>query len=314
MMHSATHRSGYRLLGATLAVLMLCWAGAGLAAAASGDSQLRFATPEAAAEALLTAFKNNDEGALIALFGSEYADRLFSKDKAAARESREEVYQAAQKGLIVRKATADRAVLLFGPNAWPFPIPLVHSGTDWRFHTADGLEEIVNRRIGEDELDAIAVCRNYATAQRRYASKIRDASGVQKFAQRLISTARKQDGLYWDPAVANGEESPFGPLIAEHTKGGKAIGAPYQGYYFRILTRQGRHVPGGRYSYVINGNMIAGFALVAFPAGYGNTGVMTFLVSHHGKVYQKDLGPRTAALVKAMQEYNPDKTWAEAKE
>ena len=314
MMHSATHRSGYRLLGATLAVLMLCWAGAGLAAAASGDVQMRFGTPEAAVEVLLTALKNNDDGALSALFGAEYADRLLSKDKVAARESRERFYQQAQKALTVRKDTADLAVLVIGPDAWPFPIPLVRSGTDWRFHTAAGFEEIINRRVGADELNAIAACRSYLAAQRQFAGKIRDASGVRKFAQRLLSAAGKQDGLYWDPAVAGGEESPFGPLMAEYTKSGRKIGAPYQGYYFRILTRQGGHVPGGRYSYVINGNMIAGFALVAFPAEYGNTGVMTFLVSHHGKVYQKDLGPRTAALVKAMQEYNPDKTWTEAKE
>ena len=123
----------------------------------------------------------------------------------------------------------------------------------------------------------------------------------------------KQDGLYWDPAVANGEESPFGPHVAEYLRSGHKVGEPYYGYYFRVLTRQGNRVPGGRYNYVINGNMIAGFALVAFPAQYGNTGVMTFVVSHHGKVYQKDLGPRTAEIGKAMQEYNPDATWTEVK-
>jgi hypothetical protein len=213
----------------------------------------------------------------------------------------------------LRKETTDRAVVLIGPDAWPFPIPLVRSGTDWRFHTAEGIEEIVNRRIGANELTTIAACRFYLAAQRQYASKIRDASGVRKFAQRLVSTSGKQDGLYWDPAVANGEESPFGPNIAEFLRSGRKAGEPYHGYYYRILTRQGATVPGGRYSYVINGNMIAGFALVAFPAEYGNTGVMTFLVSHHGKVYQKDLGARTVEIAKAMQEYNPDATWTEAR-
>jgi hypothetical protein len=274
---------------------------------------MRFGTPEAAVEILLTAFKNDDDRALSGLFGAEYADRLLSKDKAAARESRERLYQAAQKAWNLRKDTADRAVLIIGPDAWPFPIPLVRSGTDWRFHTAEGFEEIVNRRIGANELGVIATCRDYITAQRRYASKIRDKSGVRKFAQRIRSTAGAQDGLYWDPAVANGEESPFGPLMAEYLKGGRQLGEPYHGYYFRILTRQGNHVPGGRYNYVINGNMLAGFALVAFPAEYGNTGIMTFLVSHHGQVYQKDLGPRTAEIAKAMQEYNPDTTWIEAR-
>ena len=296
-------------LGAILAVLgvLAIWVPAGAAA----ETQMHFATPEAAVEALLTALKNNDDGGLTALFGAEYAG-LISKDKVAARETREKLYQAAQKALTLRRETADRVILMIGPDAWPFPIPLVRIGDDWRFHTAEGVEEIVNRRVGADELHAIEACRAYVAAQRQYASKIRDASGVRKFAQRIVSTAGKQDGLYWDPAVANGEESPFGPLVAEFLGSGRHRGDPYYGYYFRILTRQGSHVPGGKYNYVINGNMIAGFALVAFPAEYGNTGVMTFLVNHQGKVYQKDLGPQTGAIVKAMQEYNPDATWKEA--
>jgi hypothetical protein len=314
MMHGATRSSGTRRLGATLVVLSVVLAFCWPAQAAAAESQMRFGTPEAAVEVLLTALKNNDEGALTALFGAEYADRLLSKDKVAARESRERLYQVTQKAMTLRKDTADRVILVIGPDAWPFPIPLVRSGNDWHFYTAEGIEEIVNRRIGADELKAIAVCRDYIAAQRQYASKIRDKSGVRKFAQRLRSTAGQQDGLYWDPAVAGGEESPFGPLMAEYLKGGRQRGDPYYGYYFRILTRQGSHVPGGRYNYVINGNMIAGSALVAFPAEYGNTGVMTFLVSHHGKVVQKDLGSRTAVIVKAMREYNPDATWKEARE
>ena len=308
-----THNRGLRRLGAILAVLVGVLATAWSAQAAAPDAQMRFGTAEAAVEVLLTAFKNSDDETLRALFGAEYADRLLSKDKVAAREDRTRLYEAAQQKMMLRKDTADRAILLVGPDAWPFPIPLVRSGADWRFFTAEGIDEIVNRRIGANELDTIAACRFYISGQRQYASKIRDKSGVRKFAQRLVSTAGAQDGLYWDPAVANGEESPFGPHIAEFLKSGRKIGEPYRGYYYRILTRQGAHVPGGRYSYVINGNMIAGFALVAFPAEYGNTGVMTFLVSHHGKVYQKDLGPRTAEIVKAMQEYNPDATWTEVR-
>jgi hypothetical protein len=312
MMHGATPKSGSRRLGAILAVLVGVLATAWSAQAAPAQTQMRFGTPEAAVEVLLTAFKNSDDQALIALFGAEYAHHLLATDKVAAREDRTRLYEAAQKTWTLRKDTADRAVLLVGPDAWPFPIPLVRSGADWRFHTAEGVEEIVNRRVGRDELNAITVSRFYIVAQRQYASKIRDKSGVRKFAQRLASAAGAQDGLYWDPAVANGEESPFGPKVAEFLKSGRKLGEPYYGYYFRILTRQGNHAPGGRYNYVINGNMIAGFALVAFPAEYGNTGVMTFLVSHHGKVYQKDLGPRTVEIAKAMQEYNPDATWTEA--
>lgn len=294
-------------------VLFLLMAGSRVSAAPAGDP-MQFGTPEAAAEALLKAFKDNDQGAMTAIFGAEYADRLLAKDKADAREGRERVYQAAQKTLTFRKDTEDRVVLVFGPEAWPFPIPLVRSGTAWRFHTAEGLEEIVNRRVGANEINAIAVCRDYLIAQRAYAGKIREGSGVRKFAQRLISTPGKQDGLYWDPAIAGGEESPFGPRIAEFLAGGRGSRDPYHGYYFRVLTRQGSKAPGGQYNYVINGNMIAGFALVAFPAEYGKTGIMTFLVSNHGKVYQKDLGPQTRKIAGQMKAYNPDATWAEVKE
>jgi len=310
MMHG-THNNGSRRLGTILVLLLGVLATVWPAPAAIAQTQMRFGTPEAAVEALLTAFKNSDDGTLAALFGPEYADRLLSKDKVAAKESRTLLYEAAQKKLTLRKDTADRAILVIGPDAWPFPIPLVRSGADWRFFTAEGIDEIVNRRIGAHELNTIAACRFYVAAQRQYASKIRDKSGVRKFAQRLVSTAGAQDGLYWDPTVANGDESPFGPNIAEFLASGRKPGEPYQGYYYRVLTRQGAHVPGGRYNYVINGNMIAGFALVAFPAEYGNTGIMTFVVSHHGKVYQKDLGPRTVEIAKAMQEYNPDATWME---
>lgn len=302
------------LVGAVMAILLLWSVLAGPARAANTQAQMRFGTPEAAVEALRTALKDDDENRLIALFGQEYANRLLSKDKAIAREGREDLYKRMEEGVTLRKDTADLVNLVIGDNQWPFPIPLVRSGDDWRFHTAAGLEEILNRRIGRDELNAIWVCREYLAAQEGYASKIHDGSGVRKFAQRLVSTQGKQDGLYWDPATASGEESPFGPLVAEFLRGGRKPGEPYYGYYFRILTRQGSSAPGGRYNYMINGNMIAGFALVAFPAAYGESGVTTFLVSHNGTVYQKDLGPRTAAIANNMSEFNPDKTWTEVQE
>jgi DUF2950 family protein len=303
------------LVGATMAILLLlCSVLARSAWAATGEAQLRFRTPEAAVEALRSALMDNDENRLIALFSQQYANRLLSKDKAIAREGRERLYKAMEEGVTLRKDTADLVILVIGNNQWPFPIPLVRTGDDWRFHTAAGLEEILDRRIGRDELNAIWVCREYLAAQLEYASKIRDGSGVRKFAQHLVSAKGKLDGLYWDPATASGEESPFGPLVAEFLKGGRKPGEPYYGYYFRILTRQGSHAPGGRYNYIINGNMIGGFALVAFPAAYGESGVMTFLVSHHGTVYQKDLGPRTAAVARDMLEFNPDKTWTEVQD
>jgi hypothetical protein len=287
---------------------------ASVLAASPAEGPLPFKTPEAAAEALVAAFRDNDQAALTAIFGAEDAGRLLTKDRAVARESRERFYLATQKALTLRKDAEDRVVLVIGPEAWPFPIPLVRSGGEWRFQTAEGLEEIVNRRVGANERSAIGVCRNYLVAQRQYAVKIRDDSGVRKFARRLISSPGKQDGLYWDPAIAEGEESPFGPLIAEYLQTGGRPRDPYHGYYFRVLTRQGNRAPGGKYNYVINGNMIAGFALVAFPAEYGKTGIMTFLVSHHGKVLQKDLGPRTRKIAAEMPAYNPDSSWAEVKE
>ena len=303
------------LVGAAIAIfLLLCSIPAGPAWTATRETQMHFGTPEAAVEALHTALKDTDDNRLIALFGQQYANKLLSKDKVIAREGREDLYKRMEEGVTLRKDTSDLVILVIGNNQWPFPIPLVRSGDDWQFHTAAGLEEIVDRRIGRDELNAIWVCREYLAAQEEYASKIRDGSGVRKFAQRLVSTQGKQDGLYWDPATVNGEESPFGPLVAEFLKGGRKPGEPYYGYYFRILTRQGSNAPGGRYNYIINGNMIGGFALVAFPAAYGESGVMTFLVSHNGTVYQKDLGPRTAAIARDLSEFNPDKTWTEVQE
>jgi hypothetical protein len=304
----------YKPVNVVVPLLLVFFLSGGAGLAASVQAPLQFDTPEAAAQALLKALKDNDQSAMIALFGSEYADKLLAKDKAAAREGRQRLYLAAQESLTFRKDKEDRVTLVIGPQAWPFPIPLVRSGTGWHFNTAEGLEEVVNRRIGANELKAIAVCRDYLTAQREYAGKIRDKSGVRKFAQRLISSPGKQDGLYWDPATAGGEESPFGPQISEFLSGGHTSGDPYHGYYFRILTRQGSRAPGGQYNYVINGNMIAGFAMVAFPAEYGKTGVMTFLVSHHGQVFQKDLGPKTLKIVGRMKAYNPDATWTEVKE
>ena len=295
-------------------LLFLLWLTGDAISASPVGEPMPFKTPEAAAEALLAAFKNNDNDALSSLFGAGYSDRLLSKDKVAAREGRDRLYQAAQKALTYRKDTEDRVVLVIGPEAWPFPIPLVRDGGEWRFQTAEGLEEIVNRRIGANELRAIALCRDYLIAQRQYAGKIRDGSGVRKFARRLISSPGKLDGLYWDPNVAGGEESPFGPRVAEYLAGGGQPREPYYGYYFRVLTRQGGRAPGGRYNYVINGNMIAGFALVAFPAEYGQSGIMTLLVSHHGKVLQKDLGPKTRELAGQLKVFNPDRTWTEVKE
>jgi hypothetical protein len=215
---------------------------------------------------------------------------------------------------VLEDAGKDRRVLLIGDQAWPFPIPLVKTGERWRFATEQGEDELVNRRIGANERNAIFVLRAYLDAQKDYASKDRDGDGVLQYAQRLASTSGKHDGLYWPADSAKGEEaSPFGPLVAEsaaYLKGHKE-GDAYRGYRFRILTRQGKSAAGGAYSYVINGRMIAGFAMVAYPAQYGESGVMTFIVSHNGKVFQKDLGKNSAETGAKMTAFDPGPGWKE---
>jgi hypothetical protein len=279
------------------------------------EKQKFFATPEAAVDAMLAAFNNDDEGALLDIFGHEHEKLIVVTDKVARREALAGLYQAAREMMKLEQEGDTKRILIIGRQSWPFPIPLVKEPSGWRFDTAAGADEILNRRIGENELEAIANCRAYVAAQVEYASQDRDDDGVLEYAQKLASTEGKKDGLYWEADPERGEElSPVGPLVADadayleaSRKAGKPY--PYHGYYYKLLTRQGSNAPGGKYDYVINGNMIAGFALVACPADYGSSGVMTFIVSHHGKVYEKDLGEKTQEIVKQMAEYDPDETW-----
>jgi hypothetical protein len=215
---------------------------------------------------------------------------------------------------VLHEPSPDRRVLVIGDQAWPVPIPIVRAGERWRFATEEGVDELVNRRIGGNERNAIYVLRAYLDAQRAYAASDRDGDGVLQYAQKLASAPGKHDGLYWPADAAKGEEeSPFGPLIAESAAylKGHAAGDPYRGYQFRILTRQGKNAPGGAYSYVINGRMIAGFAMVAYPAEYGKSGVMTFIVSHNGKVFEKDLGKTSTAIGAKMTTFDPGAGWKE---
>jgi hypothetical protein len=209
---------------------------------------------------------------------------------------------------VLRAPSADRRVLVIGDQAWPFPIPLVKAGDRWGFATSEGVEELINRRIGGNERNAIQVLRAYIDAQRAYAARDRDGDGVLQYAQKLVSSEGKRDGLYWPADSAKGEEaSPFGPLIGAsgYDMTARKRGDPYRGYHFRILTRQGKGAPGGTYGYVINGRMIAGFALLAYPHDYGKSGVMSFIVSHNGKVYEKNLGPSTEKLATKMTAFDP---------
>jgi len=282
---------------------------------ASAADEQTFGSPQDAVNALVAAATNHDTNALHTIFGPA-GHELISPDAVQATEAfKMFVEHLTEKAELVTNSDSN-VTLEIGANGWPFPIPLVKQDGQWFFDTAAGGQEILKRRVGRDELGAIDVCNAYVEAQREYASQDRMGDGVLAYAQFLRSTPGTHDGLFW-PTNSGGELSPLGPFVAQarvegYHRTAKMLNdeqAPYHGYYFKILTRQGKHAPGGKYNYVINGRMIAGFALVAWPAEWGNTGVMTFVVNQQGKVYQKNLGPKTAKIAKAVTTYDPDDTW-----
>lgn len=272
--------------------------------------QTTFATPEAAVDALTRALAANDEAALVQLFGEKYRDVVASGDGAHDATRRSEAAAALASRKRLEELGANRRILRMGAYDWPFSIPLVREGMAWRFATEQGVEELLNRRIGANERNAIYVLRAYVDAQRAYAARDRNGDGVLEYARRLASSPGKQDGLYWAADAARGEEeSPLGPMVAEAAKelSGHRAGEPYAGYHFRILTSQGAAAPGGAHSYIVNGRMIAGFAAVATPATWGRTGIMTFVISHNGKLYERNLGPNPAAVTR----FDPGQGWTE---
>ena len=276
--------------------------------------QRTFATPQAAVEAFTTALKANDDAALIALFGDKHKNLVVSGDAAYDSAARAQIVAALNAFNVLEESSPERVQLLIGTKAWPFPIPLVREANGWRFATERGAEEVVNRRIGRNERSAIGVLRAYVAAQQEYASVDRNGDGVLQYAQKLASAPGKFDGLYWAADTSRGETaSPLGPLIAESSPyfAGRKSGDPYRGYRFRILTGQGKNAPGGAYSYIINGRMIAGAAMVAYPAEYDASGVMTFIVNSAGKLYEKNLGKNTAAIASKMTTFDPGPGWKE---
>jgi Protein of unknown function (DUF2950) len=293
-----------------LALLLLAWPGRVLAV-----EEETFNSPDAAVAALVAAATTHDPNTMHAIFGPE-GHQLVSPDAVqATNEYSVFVQRLTEKTQLVTNSDSTITVEL-GADGWPFPIPLVQQNGRWHFDTAAGREEVLRRRIGMDELGTIDVCRAYVDAQREYASQDRMGDGVLAYAQHLRSTPGTHDGLFW-PAKGGEALSPLGPLVAQarvegYHRSARMMNeqlAPYHGYYFKILTRQGIHAPGGKYNYLINGRMIAGFALVAWPAEWGNTGVMTFIVNQQGKLYQKNLGSRTAKIAGGMTTYDPDQTW-----
>lgn len=298
-----------------LPVIALCLSGAFDAARAQTATQKTFATPEAAVEALVKSLNAVGAAKIKEVLGSEHQDILIGGDEAAARENRKRAGAAATEYAALREAGDGRRIVIIGKKRWPVPIPIVKAGDRWYFDTAAGLDELVDRRVGRNELHAIKLCRQYITAQIDYAKKDRDGDQVREFAQQIISDEGKRNGLYWNSR--EGEElSPFGPLISDARNyiEGKNIGDPFKGYYFRIITRQDASAIGGRYDYIINGNMIAGFALIAFPADHDNSGIMTFICSHARQIYQKDLGPDGDLVAGATKIFNPDSSWTLVKE
>jgi len=278
--------------------------------------QQTFASPEEAVNALVKALKSDDVKALAAIFGPGSRDLLFSGDPVADKTTRERfLSRYGEKNRL--EVTEAKANLNIGNDDWPFAVPLVKKEGLWYFDTKQGREEILARRIGQNELSTIQVCLAYVDAQREYFRKDRDGDGLLEYAQKFGSDKGKKNGLYWPVKEGEGQ-SPLGPLFASAQEKGysaKAAGGkpiPYYGYYYRILTGQGKNAPGGAYDYVVKGNMIGGFALVAYPAKYGASGIMTFIVNHDGVVYEKDLGRNTEKTAQAMKVFNPDSTWKKA--
>ena len=278
---------------------------------AAHSKERTFSSAERAADALVQAVANDDTATMLEIFGPDGKRIVASGDDVKDRNDRAKFEALAKEKMdvVVDKANPHRAKLVIGADSWPFPVPLVEIGQKWHFSTREGLREILYRRIGQNELDAIQVCHGYVEAQQEYASEAHDETGFHMYAQRILSTPGKRDGLAWYDA----DGKPAGPIGEEVAKaieeGYTKRNEPYHGYFYRILKAQGPAAPKGKLDYVIQSKMIGGFALVAWPAQYRATGVKTFIVSHHGIVYEKDLGPDTAKIASAMTAYNPDKTW-----
>ena len=305
-----------RLAIAIVATLLMGAAGSREAFAAS-PHQRTFASPGEAVQALVEAVKAGDMEALASILGPEGRDLISSGDAVADKQDRARFVRSYEQSHTLERPTESTAVLVIGQDRWPLPIPVVKEGQTWRFDTAAGKEEILSRRIGRNELDTIQVCLAYVDAEREYARVARESGALLTYAMKFRSDKGKKNGLYW-PTKKGEALSPLGVLVANaraegysrKTSDGKPT--PYHGYFYRILTAQGPDATGGAYDYVVNGKMIGGFALVAYPAQYGVSGVTTFIVNNEGVVYQKDLGTDTETIARTMETYNPDSTWKKA--
>ncbi len=301
--------SGRAAVLAALLALFLCAAPQAITAAA-GTAQRTFPSPEAAVDALVDAAEKYDVPALEAIFGPDGDDIIHTGEPAREKQVAADFAAKAREKHSLEKdpASGDRMTLVVGNDDWPFPVPIVKRGADWVFDSKAGLQEILVRRIGGNELDAIRICHGYVEAQNDYAMTKRDDGAPAQYAQHIISTPGKKDGLAWQNADGTWG-GPIGEKAARAVEQGYAQGQPYHGYFFKILKGQGPSAPLGRLDYVIKGAMIGGFALAAAPAEYRVTGVKTFIVSNDGVVYEKDLGPDTLQKFKSMELFDPDPSW-----
>ena len=304
---------GRRSLGALAALVVLTLS---LMTSSPGAiaTQLTFKTPEEAFTALVAAARADDIKKLIAVLGPEGESFIVTDDPVSDKQALQRFVTAYDESNHIDMRDKNTAVLTVGKEEWPLPIPAVKKGKTWFLDSAEGKEEIIDRRIGRNELSAMAVCRAYVDAQREYASKDRNNDGYIEYAQKFLSDPGTHDGLYW-PTKEGEEESPLGPLVVEAQSAGYSVDnqhegpVPYYGYFYRILKGQGPHARGGAFDYVVNDHMMGGFAMVAFPAEYGVTGIMTFIVNHDGDVYQKDLGANTEAIAQNMKLFDPGTGW-----
>ncbi len=304
------HAAHFLELAALTVLLTGCFAAS---SSAQQAGQKTFSSAEDASKALVAAAQSNDEKAMLEILGADGKQIVSSGDPTEDAESRANFVKRYQEMHRFVKEADGSTVLYIGAHNWPTPIPLVNKGKVWYFDTDAGVKEILFRRVGRNEMSAIRVCQELVAAQKEYYSAQHN-----EYAAKVFSDEGQHNGLYWK--VAQGEaRSPIGPLVAAavtggSTKSGEGAPTPYRGYYYHLLARQGKNVPGGAKSYLVNGRMTGGFAFVAYPAEYRSSGVMTFIVGEDGAVYQKDLGKKTEALGKAMKEYNPNSTWQKAEE
>ncbi|HOI96096.1 MAG TPA: DUF2950 domain-containing protein [Syntrophobacter fumaroxidans] len=282
-------------------------------AVAQEIKQKTFASPEEALKSLMNAAEAGDRGQLLVIFGAEGKGIIASGDDVADKADLDRVVLAYKEMNRLEARGDGKVIAHLGRDEWALPIPIVRKDGGWVFDTRAGKEEIHNRRIGRNELNVMEVCKAYVDAQREYIGKDHDSDGVLEYAQKLVSEERQADGLYW-PSGEGREESPMGPLMALAAKEGykkqpEGVKVPYHGYFYRVLKAQGAHAQGGARNYVVKGDMTGGFALVAYPSEYGNSGIMTFIVNQDGIIYEKDFGKRTAEAGSKMSRFDPDRTW-----